>query len=297
MAERKKFILNVPPGIRYMSQWKEFKIPDGPHIMDKEIPGCGFTEYCLTNSESLILCSPRKILLQNKADQHPDDIFLVKTILDRDITVDKDLQSRKLAETKELPEITQQEYKDSFDKVYRQASFYIDKRIAEGKPLKIITTYDSFGLVKRVLMSLGKFCLIKRVIIDEFQSIFTNSKFKADVEMGFVKELDGVDNVCYLSATPMMEPYLILPPFDTMDYYELNWEALEPTRVSNPHLKVKVVKSITSTAVKIIKTYLSGEYETVFIGNKKVESKEAVFYVNSVNNICLIIKKTGLKPD
>ena len=37
----------VPKGIRYVSEWENFTIPDFPHIMDKQIPGCGFTEWCL----------------------------------------------------------------------------------------------------------------------------------------------------------------------------------------------------------------------------------------------------------
>ena len=71
----KKNKMTVPVGIRYMSEWKDFIIPDYPCIMDKKIPGCGFTEYCITNSEDIILCSPRKILLSNKEEQHPGEIL------------------------------------------------------------------------------------------------------------------------------------------------------------------------------------------------------------------------------
>ena len=80
----KKSIINVPSGIRYISQWENFKIPDLPHIMNKQIPGCGFTEYCITNEEDVILCSPRKILLQNKYEQHKDDVYLVVNEFDQD---------------------------------------------------------------------------------------------------------------------------------------------------------------------------------------------------------------------
>ena len=86
-----KTIINVPANIRFMSQWKEFSIPDIPHIMNKQIPGCGFTEYCITNSEDVILCSPRKILLQNKYEQHKEDIYLVVNDYDQDPGTDKDL--------------------------------------------------------------------------------------------------------------------------------------------------------------------------------------------------------------
>ena len=62
----KKMKKVVPIGIRYINQWKEFSLPNHPCIINKQITGCGFTEYCLTNSDNVILCSPRKILLENK---------------------------------------------------------------------------------------------------------------------------------------------------------------------------------------------------------------------------------------
>lgn len=86
--------LEVPAGCRYISEIDEFKIFDFPHILNKQIPGCGFTEYCidpLKNSENVILCSPRKILLQNKYDQHKEDVYLVVNNYESDPKTDKDL--------------------------------------------------------------------------------------------------------------------------------------------------------------------------------------------------------------
>ena len=65
-----KSTITVPSGIRYINQWDSFSLPTHPCIINKQITGCGFTEYCLTNQDNVILCSPRKILLENKADQH-----------------------------------------------------------------------------------------------------------------------------------------------------------------------------------------------------------------------------------
>ena len=61
-----KTVINVPKGIRFINQWTEFQLQDFPCILDKKIPGCGFTEYCITNNQNIILASPRKILLENK---------------------------------------------------------------------------------------------------------------------------------------------------------------------------------------------------------------------------------------
>ena len=61
------------------------------------------------------------------------------------------------------------------------------------------------------------------------------------------------------------------------------------------------MSSITTKAVEIIKTYKEGNFDKSVSkdseGNiQTIESKEAVFYVNSVNNIISIINKAGLTP-
>ena len=88
--------LVVPKGIRYISEWGGFSLENFRYILDKKIPGCGFTEFCITNSEDIILCSPRRILLENKRDQHVDDVLYVCNTYDDDkLTVDKDLSRNK----------------------------------------------------------------------------------------------------------------------------------------------------------------------------------------------------------
>ena len=84
-------LLQVPKGIRYVGDWPGFKLEDFPHIIDKKIPGCGFTEYCITNSENIILCSPRRILLENKTEQHRDDVFYVINDYEKVVGIDKDI--------------------------------------------------------------------------------------------------------------------------------------------------------------------------------------------------------------
>ena len=60
----------VPSGIKYISEWKGFTFPpEKSCIVDKKICGCGFTEWCLNNDTSVILCSPRRVLLENKQEQ------------------------------------------------------------------------------------------------------------------------------------------------------------------------------------------------------------------------------------
>ena len=304
-----KETISVPEKIRYMSEWEGYSIFNFPHILNKQIPGCGFTEYCITNNEDVILCSPRKILLQNKYDQHKDEVFLVVNEYDSDPGTDKDLT--KDEKYKENPykkvdpekEKKKMEEKNSFfNELIFKISTYIKACRLNNKPVKILVTYDSFRIVKDILLHQGELSKY-RVVVDEFQSIFTDSKFKSDTELQFVSNLQGINKVCYVSATPMIDKYLeMLEEFKDLPYYELDWETLDPGRINKPKLTVKGLVSVFTEAGPIIKSYLDGNFDHRYVqledgSVKKIESKEAVFYVNSVNNITSIIKRSKLTPD
>ena len=307
--ERKTIV--VPAGYRYISEIPSFKLHDFPHILNKQIPGCGFTEYCITNNENVILCSPRKILLQNKYDQHKDEVFLVVNEFEQEPRTDKDLV--KLEKYKSSPYKTKDEIekerqelenskKNFFQELTNKLTGYINKCLFEERPIKILVTYDSYRLVKEII-SYNHSNIDFRVIIDEFQSIFTDSKFKSDTEIQFVSNLQGVQKVCYVSATPMIDKYLdMLDEFKYLPYYDLDWSSQDSSRVKRPMLYVKTLKAVYTEVKPIIEKYVKGNFEYRFIKDqngkiKKIESKEAVFYVNSVNNITNIIKRARLKSD
>lgn len=310
----KKQKIEVPEKIRYISEWKDYKMFDYPHILNKQIPGCGYTEYCIRNSDDTILCSPRKILLQNKYEQHPDTTFLVVNTYESEVGTDKDLTKyprvrrtswyKKPNLEKIKKEAKQKE--DFFKDLTYKISTYIKACRLDNKPVKILVTYDSFRMVKDIIRhqdSLENF----QIVVDEFQSIFTDSKFKSDTEMQFVCNLQGIQKVCYVSATPMIDKYLdMLEDFKDLPYYELDWEAKDPCRVSRPKIITRNLKSVYMEAGPIIKDYLKGNFEYRYVRDpesdnekdvKKIESKEAVFYVNSVNNITSIIKRAKLTPE
>ena len=306
--------LEVPSGIRYMSEWEDYRIHSFPHILNKQIPGCGYTEYCIRNSDDTILCSPRKILLQNKYEQHPDTTFLVVNTYESEVGTDKDLTKyprvrrtfgyRKPNLEKIKKEAKQRE--DFFKELTYKISLYIKACRLNNKPVKILVTYDSFRIVKDIIRHQDRLENFQ-IVVDEFQSIFTDSKFKSDTEMQFVYNLQGIQRVCYVSATPMIEKYLdMLEEFKNLPYYELDWEAKDPCRVSKPKIITRNLKSVYMEAGPIIKDYLDGKFEYRYVRDpesdnekdvKKIESREAVFYVNSVNNITSIIKRAGLTPE
>jgi len=304
-----KYIIKIPKGIMYIDKWEEFNniFPKFPHIMDKTITGCGFTEWCITNNMDIVLCSPRNMLLDNKEAQHSGEVYRIKSdYFDKELEVDKDISKEgkitkiTLSDSASTQEDEEKEIKNLREKIREEMDNYF---ISRGNlPRKILVTYDSFRVLKSVLIERG---LLNKfyIIVDEWQSIFTDSRFKSDTELDFVWQLQDVKKVCYLSATPMMDEYLKdIPEFSNLPYYELDWGSLDEGRICKPNLEVHAVKSIFIPAKKIIDSIKRGDYEKIYKRDDQgypvlVEAKEVVFYVNSVSNIVSIIKKNNLKPE
>ncbi len=255
--------IEVPSGIKYISEWTSYTLPSNKHcIVDKGVTGCGYTEFCLTNNQNIVLCSPRKLLLENKQDQHFSDPNIMYF----------------------LPENAQ---KDSTIKSH------IKKCSSLNLPVKFMVTYDSLHYIVDYLKDSTKDYTF---IVDEFQSIFLDSFFKSDVEMDFVTTLQHCQNVIYLSATPMLDKYLQkLPQFNNLDFYILDWSKSE--YVEKVVLQRKQVYSLGKACDNIINAYLSENYETVYTDHL-IYSKEAVLYFNSVSDIIRIINRhPGLSPE
>ena len=297
----------VPRGIRFISElgtdFRFYKLPV-KCIINKQLPGCGFTEYCLRGPENVILCSPRKMLLKNKKDQHGREVYLVVNELEKEVAVDKDLskvdKSRSQAFIDTLKEMVHE--KDTvYNRLMNEIKNYLGERKYLGKPAKILVTYDSYRIVKDILTSLGVFEGFYTVI-DEFQTILHDSKFKSNTELDFLYHLHQSHSALFVSATPMLEEYLnMLDEFDGLPYINMNWGKEDSTRIIKPNLKVLSMKSTGSKAEEIIRTYKEGDFERcVRIINgypREIISDEAVLYVNSVNHIISIIKKCDLKPE
>ena len=263
----------VPSGrnIKYISEWSEYKIPSGHVIVDKGVTGCGYTEYTLTNNLPTVLCSPRKLLLENKSEQHQSDLNIL--YLKNEITDIKSIHELK-------------------NKI-RNHIFLCDE---ENLPIKFLVTYDSSHYIIDILKELN---LLQEFyfIIDEFQSIFLDAFFKSEVEFDFVEYLQECPNVLYLSATPMLDKYLEkVDTFKNLPFYEIDWS--ETGVVENIIIQRKFSTALTTDCIKIIKQYLSGKFPSTFTSeNKIVFSTEAVFYFNSISDIIRVINKTGLTSD
>ena len=298
---REKII--IPRGIRYISEWNEFRFNKFPNkcIINKQLPGCGFTEYCINGPENVILCSPRKMLLENKKDQHPDDVYLVVNEMEKESEVDKDLSKEPKSVYIDEEGDEKKDNSEIYERLYREIDTYTYQRYLNNQPAKILVTYDSYRIVKDILEKLRIFDRFITVV-DEFQSILHDSRFKSNTELGFLLHLQQSPTAYFVSATPMMEKYLnMLDEFKDLPYFDLDWEAADSSRIIRPSLKVLTMKSVGTKAEEVIQSYLSGDFEEITVMRNgqpvKVISDEAVFYVNSVNHIISMIKKNNLTPE
>lgn len=274
-------IIQVPKGIRYISQFEEkygFCLQDFPYILDKSIPGCGFTTWALTNSQNVILASPRKVLMRNKKEQLDEDkkpSFLCLSSKDDEDSL-------------------------TWDKLRVELGEFINNRLMDGYPIKIIVTYDSYRKIKELLEKISPdFFKTFYTVVDEFQSIFIDSRFKPTTELEFINVLENVQRVCYVSATPMTTDYLeMMDQFKDLPCYKLDWKTLDPSRVSFPEIRKRALRTITSAVRPYIKSYREGRFEhriSPILREDRV-SKELVIYLNSVKDIVKIIKTFKLDP-
>jgi hypothetical protein len=301
-----KFNIIVPRGIRYIGEWENFRFSNFPSkcIINKQLPGCGFTEYCIGGPENVILCSPRKMLLKNKKDQHEFDVYLVVNEMDKESNIDKDLSKvdkNTNLDAEELDKKFMDNNSEIYKRLYREIEEYCISRSINGLPCKILVTYDSYRIVKDILEKLDRFYTFYTVV-DEFQSILHDSRFKSDTELSFLEYLKQSPTAYFVSATPMMDEYLeMLNEFKDLPYYELDWGSADSSRVIKPKLDVFVMRAVGEKASEVIQKYLSGDFESIVVLRNgiptRVVSDEAVFYVNSVNHITSIIKKNNLTPE
>lgn len=274
----KKITLNVPDGIKYLSEWKELwnLLPMNQHyILNKRICGCGATEAYIGSDRKVILASPRKQLLYNKYSQHlSDNLHLYRYQGNRE----------KYFESKSYSEKDVFAFNDELSKYIKSG----------GK--KILTTYDSLRKIKEVLVADGEDLDKWTVVVDEFQAMFYDCQFKPTTEYEFGQILGAFSTVVYLSATPFLESYLDMTrQFKDMTFYELLWPE---SMMQIPKVEViKSKKSVFKLCSELTGKYREGKGNSTVVDGKEFVAKEAVFYINDVSVIKNIIKKNGLKAD
>lgn len=275
----KKKTIEVPDGIKYLSEWKELQdlLPKNEHyILNKKVCGCGATEAFLNLDKKVILASPRKHLLYNKYSQHLSDNFHLFRYLGN-----------------------REQYFES--KLYTEHDILVfndnlKNYLLRANGTKILTTYDSLRKIKDVLEATGENLDEWIVVVDEMQIIFYDCQFKPTTEYEFGMILGVFKNVVYLSATPFLESYLgMTKQFKNLTIYELAWPS---SMVQLPNVEVvKSKKSVSKLCSELISLYKEGKGKATMVDGKEFRAKEAVFYINDVSIIKSVIKKNNLKAD
>jgi hypothetical protein len=231
--------------------------------------------------------------LKNKEDQHqgPLEVFRVDNTVEKTVDFEIDVNEEK-ARFEKKDKWTDEEKVDRIEKLHREIREYTYQCAIKHITPKILVTYDSFRHVKDAL---GDVIKSYQVVVDEFQSIFIDARFKSDTEIELLHQLKGLQKVCYVSATPMLDKYLdMLDEFKSLPYYELDWSTEDPERVIKPKLDIKFVRSLNEEAKSVINSYQQGKFDTRLGEGGIIESKEAVIFMNSVSSICQAIRSNKL---
>ena len=269
------FDIVVPQEYQYLSNWSDFDsiMPQGHIILNKSICGCGCTDYYLTNEQPVILVSPRKALITSKlkGGRTAGKLFYFDRSSGGNVN-------------------------DTINDMWNYLN-YCGQIPFGGQPLvpKIMVTYDS---LPHVVEALTNWNLMDQftIIVDEFTCIFTDVKFKGSTEVNLLHQLEALRNrTVYISATPLKDKYLsVLGEFQNLPYVTLHWD---PSRVENVYVYYSKMRSPVTAISQIIKDYRRcGCFQTKNIGGQRVDSTEAVFFLNSVRDIVSVIQKNGLKP-
>lgn len=155
---------------------------------------------------------------------------------------------------------------------------------------KFMCTYDSIRRLKGIL---GSDFMGFRIVVDEFHLILSDSSFKVYTECEMLRELEGHPFVTYVSATPHLDYFLEqMPEFCDLPYYNIMWEDARKVRIRRLSCNRPV-----DAAIRIVREYMNGVFPFIVKDGVRVNAKEAVIFLNSVENIVNIVRQSGLSPE
>lgn len=268
-----KITINVPIEVGFLSQWQNFdaQLPQGKVILNKDICGCGCTEYYLRNDMPVILVSPRKELLNCKmnSDRERPPFYFDRS------------NARRIK-----AEVSIKMLKDYVCNPFAPTDFVP----------KILVTYDSLKLVIDTLINMGVMDKFS-IIVDEFTCIFTDVMLKGFLELNLIQMINELPNhVVFISATPISEEHLEkIDVFKDMPYITLKWDPSRYDKVT--FLWQKMISTRSAIKDIIVRYRQTGFFMQKMIDGNTVYSNEAVFFLNSVKDIVAVVEDCGLTPD
>lgn len=242
----------------YVGQDPTFKtIPNG--YIDKTICGCGLTTIALENEEDTIIAVPTTQLVDNKANQYPNERYKGE-ILGVYGGIDKD-----------------------------DVNQYVERCRRVQHPIKILVCYDSLYKVEH-LLDRCKF------VIDESDQLIKNIGLKIkdkrsdlDVYSYLLEQAERhKENVSFISATPV--PVKYLPKWvGELEQIKLCFS----NTIKITPMFMKRTYPYKALQEEIIRP-LSKDGE-VSIGDRTI--KKVIVFINSVENILKVVKECRLNSD
>ena len=237
------------------------EMEDLPHncIFNKVITGCGGTTVALSNNECYIIAVPTQELIKNKIKR--DDAGVGTYTLQN-------------GETREIFGL------------FGYSSYVMKKDLRDyiesHEIKKIMCTYDKMEMLLHFIDPKDY-----RLLVDEYHTLLKAYSFREKAINRVFSTYRMYKSFCFMSATPIMpdfKPSLL----DDVEEVMAEWDNVEKITVNLQYSNKPFL-----TAANIINRYKADGFIEVN-GNK---SYEAFFFINSVNEICKILKHCNLTND
>ena len=237
------------------------EMEDLPHncIFNKVITGCGGTTVALSNNECYIIAVPTQELIKNKIKR--DDAGVGTYTLQN-------------GETREIFGL------------FGYSSYVMKKDLRDyiesHEIKKIMCTYDKMEMLLHFIDPKNY-----RLLVDEYHTLLKAYSFREKAINRVFSTYRMYKSFCFMSATPIMpdfKPSLL----DDVEEVMAEWDNVEKITVNLQYSNKPFL-----TAANIINRYKADGFIEVN-GNK---SYEAFFFINSVNEICKILKHCNLTND
>ena len=237
------------------------EMEDLPHncIFNKVITGCGGTTVALSNNECYIIAVPTQELIKNKIKRDEAGVGTYT------------LQN---GETREIFGL----FGYSSYMMKKDLRDYIESHEIK----KIMCTYDKMEMLLHFIDPKDY-----RLLVDEYHTLLKAYSFREKAINRVFSTYRMYKSFCFMSATPIMpdfKPSLL----DDVEEVMAEWDNVEKITVNLQYSNKPFI-----TAANIINRYKTDGFIEVN-GNK---SYEAFFFINSVNEICKILKHCNLTND
>ena len=237
------------------------EMEDLPHncIFNKVITGCGGTTVALSNNECYIIAVPTQELIKNKIKRDEAGVGTYT------------LQN---GETREIFGL----FGYSSYMMKKDLRDYIESHEIK----KIMCTYDKMEMLLHFIDPKDY-----RLLVDEYHTLLKAYSFREKAINRVFSTYRMYKSFCFMSATPIMpdfKPSLL----DDVEEVMAEWDNVDKITVNLQYSNKPFL-----TAANIINRYKADGFIEVN-GNK---SYEAFFFINSVNEICKILKHCNLTND